>query len=258
MANDIRAVIFDLDGTLYLGRTPIKGAKECIERLRESGRKVFFLTNAATRSRQGIASKLMDMGFVAKKGEVISGSYLLARYISQNHAGKKVYVVGERGIYEEFAEAGIRTADEADVVAVGLDRVFTYDKLAKAHANLARGAAFLASNLDHVYPTEHGDMPGAGAIVEAIAFAAERRPYVVGKPNPLALEMIEKEHKLSNQEILMVGDRLDTDLAFARACGIKSALVLTGNAKKEGLGKIKGTGLAPDIILDSVADLILP
>jgi 4-nitrophenyl phosphatase len=254
----IKAVIFDLDGTLYLGHTPIRGAIEALTRLRKSGKKIFFLTNAATRSRQGIASKLMDMGFEANKSEVIGGAYLLAEYISANHKGKKVYVVGEKGMYEEFAEAGIQTADEADIVAVGLDRAFTYEKLAKAHANLKRGAVFLASNLDHVYPTERGDMPGAGSIVEAIVFAAERRPYVVGKPNPLALEMIKKQHKLSNDEILIVGDRLDTDMAFAKAGGIKSALVLTGNAKKAGLKKIEGTGLAPELVLESVADLILP
>jgi ribonucleotide monophosphatase NagD (HAD superfamily) len=101
-------------------------------------------------------------------------------------------------------------------------------------------------------------MPGSGAIVEAIAFASGKRPYVVGKPNPLALEIIRKRYDIKSEEMLIVGDRLDTDLAFAKACGIKSALVLSGNAKKEGLAKIQGIGLAPDMVLASVADLILP
>jgi len=229
-----------------------------LERLRAGGKKIFFLTNSATRSRAGIAAALGLMGFQAREGEVIGGAYLLARHICQHYKGKKVFVIGERGIHEEFAAAGIPEADDADIVAVGLDRQLTYDKLAKAHSNLRKGAIFLASSQDHVFPTETGDLPGTGAIVEAIIFASDRRPYVVGKPNTLAFELIRKEHKLKESEIMLVGDRLDTDLAFAKACGIRSCLVLTGNAKKEGLGKIKGAGLAPDIILDSVAELDLP
>jgi ribonucleotide monophosphatase NagD (HAD superfamily) len=81
---------------------------------------------------------------------------------------------------------------------------------------------------------------------------------VVGKPNPLAFEIIKKQHGLKEDEAMLVGDRLDTDLAFAKACGIRSCLVLTGHAKKEGVGKIAGMGLGPDLILDSVADLVLP
>jgi 4-nitrophenyl phosphatase len=255
MVKTFKAVIFDLDGTLYLGRTPIPGAKEALERLRKSGKKVFFLTNAATRTRSNIAASLGLMGFLARKEEVISGAYLLAKYISTHYNGKKTYIVGEKGMSEEFADAKIPVADEADIVAVGLDRQFTYDKLAKAHLNLKKGAVFLASNLDHRIPTETGDLPGAGSIVEAIAFAAERRPYVVGKPNPLAFEIIKKENNLKEDEVLLVGDRLDTDLAFAKACGIKSCLVLTGNAKRE---DVKGALFAPDMILPSVAELNLP
>jgi len=250
----IKAVIFDLDGTLYLGKTPIAGAAEAVERFRKQGKRIFFITNAATKSREGIAAKLSAMGFQARKDEIISGAYLLARHIRQNHSGKKVYFVGERGMYDEFAALGIQTADEADVVAAGLDRAFTYDKLAKAHMNLRKGAAFLASSLDHVYPTETGDMPGSGSIVEAIAFCSGKRPYVVGKPNTFAFEIMKKDYGLKAEEVLMVGDRLDTDITFAKACGLRSALVLSGNAKKKDIGK----GIVPDQVVETVAELTLP
>lgn len=251
----IKAVIFDLDGTLYRGKTPIAGADEAVERLRKSGKRIFFLTNTATKSRQDVALKLSRMGFRAAKEEVVCGAYLLARYIAQNHPGRKVFVVGERGIYDEFMEAGIRTADEADVVAVGLDRAVTYEKLCKAHVNLRKGAVFLASNNDHTYPLEHGDLPGAGSIVAAIEFSSRKKPYIVGKPNPYALELIRKEHGLKKDEILMVGDRMDMDVAFARNCGIKSALVLTGISDEEEIREKKKAGLAPDYVFRSVAEL---
>ena len=253
----IKAVIFDLDGTLYRGKTVIPGAVEKVAELRKAGKKVFFLTNAATKSRTDVAAKLSDMGFDARKGEVVCGAYLLARYISTNHRGKKVFVVGERGIFDEFAEAGIavESGENASIVAVGLDRALTYEKLCRAHVNIRRGAIFLASNNDHVYPVEGGDLPGAGSIVAAIEFATRKKPHIIGKPNPYALELLMKETKLKRDEIIMVGDRLDIDIAFAKNCGIKSALVLTGTAKKGEIEGKKKAGLAPDYVIASVASL---
>jgi HAD superfamily hydrolase (TIGR01457 family) len=246
----IKAVIFDLDGTLYLGKTPIKGAAEKLSELRAKGIKVLFLTNAATRSRANVALKLSNMGFGAVKKDVYCGAYALAKYISQSHKGKKVYFIGESGIEDEFREAGIAVSDDADIVAVGLDRQFSYDKLCRAHRNISKGALFMASNNDHTYPTENGHLPGAGAIIAAVEFACGKKPYIVGKPNPFLLELIMKEHGLKKDEILMVGDRLDTDILFAKNCGIRSALVLSGSTKR---GDIRG--IVPDYIIESVGDL---
>ena len=253
----IKAVIFDLDGTLYVGKTPVPGAAEKLRELRQNGVKVLFLTNAATKSRADVALKLSMMGFEARKEEVYGGAYMLARYIALNHKGKAAFIVGEKGIADEFSEAGITVAGggtpgNAGIVAVGLDRMFTYDKLAKAHIALSKGAVFLASNYDHTYPTEAGPLPGAGTIVQAIEFSSGKKAHIVGKPNTFVMELITKEKKLKKEEMLMVGDRLDTDIMFARNCGIKSALVLTGNTKKEEIREIK-----PDFVFESVADLVL-
>lgn len=253
----IKAAIFDLDGTLYRGKTAIPGAVEKVAELRKAGKKVFFLTNAATKSRTDVAAKLSGMGFEARKAEVVCGAYLLAMHISANHPGKKAYVVGERGIFDEFMEAEVPTTagEDADIVAVGLDRAFTYEKLCGAHINLRKGAIFLASNNDHAYPTEHGDLPGAGSILAAIEYASRKKPHIIGKPNPYALELIMKENRLGCGEIIMVGDRHDIDIAFAKNCGIKSALVLTGTTKKEDIERKGKAGLTPDYVLASVADL---
>ncbi|MFN7991317.1 MAG: HAD-IIA family hydrolase [Candidatus Micrarchaeia archaeon] len=246
----IKAVIFDLDGTLYVGKTPVPGAADKLKELQANGVKTLFLTNAATRSRVNVALKLTKMGFAATKRDVYCGSYALARYISQNHRGKSVYFVGENGIEDEFREAGIKVSDEADIVAVGLDRAFTYDKLCRAHMNISKGALFLASNNDHTYPTENGHLPGAGAIVAAIEFASGKRPHIVGKPNPFLLELMLKEHGLKKEEMLMVGDRLDTDITFAKNCGIRSALVLSGTAKRGDIKQLK-----PDFVYETVVEL---
>ncbi|MFH0738020.1 MAG: HAD-IIA family hydrolase [Candidatus Micrarchaeota archaeon] len=254
----IKAVIFDLDGTLYVGKTPVPGAAERLAELRGKGIKVLFLTNAATRSRKGIVDKLKKMGFSAEKDEVYGGAFMLARYISEKHPGKTVYVVGEKGIFEEFKDAGIETADRADIVAVGLDRHVTYEKLAKAHVNIEKGALFIASNRDHTYPTEEGHLPGAGAIVAALENSSGKSPIVVGKPNLYVLNLIEKDHLIKREEMLMVGDRLETDVAFAKDGGMQAALVLTGSTRKEEIAKrgaMKKNGKSPDFVFDSVAKL---
>ncbi|MEW6035236.1 MAG: HAD-IIA family hydrolase [Candidatus Micrarchaeota archaeon] len=249
----IKAVIFDLDGTLYVGDSPVPGAAKKLAALRGQGLKVLFLTNAAIRSRPGIAKRLDGMGFEAHKEEVYSSAYVLARYIKENHPGKTVYVVGERGMYEELEELGIKVVEEgADIVAVGLDRELTYGKIAKALTNILGGAVLMATNPDPTYPTEEGPRPGAGAVVAAIENASGRKAHVIGKPNPYTLELIKSEHGLSNEEILIVGDRLDTDIKFARDCRVRSALVLSGSAKEEEIKEIK-----PDYVFRTVAELTL-
>jgi len=250
----IEAVIFDLDGTLYVGGTAVPGAVKKLEELRSQGTKVLFLTNSASRNREGVALKLSSMGYTAHKEEVYCGSYLLARYIAEKHPGKKVFVVGDKGMSDELDEAGVETVEKgADIVAAGLDHAFTYEKISKALNELRKGAIFIASNTDPTYPTEKGDMPGAGAIVGSIECASGIKPHVIGKPNCYALDLIKKNCNLRNDEIMMVGDRLDTDIEFAKKCGIKSALVFSGDCKEKDIGET-----VPDYVFRSVAELTLP
>ncbi|MFH1685123.1 MAG: HAD-IIA family hydrolase, partial [Candidatus Micrarchaeota archaeon] len=179
----IKAVIFDLDGTLFLGKTAIPGAAKKLEELRSKGIKMIFLTNAATRSRENLLEKILSMGLSAQKDEIYCSSYFLAKYISEFHKGKTVYIVGEQGINDELGEHGIRVVDEkADIVTVGLDRGFTYEKLANALKQLQNGAILLSSNKDTTYPTEHGVMPGAGSIVAAVEAASGKEAISLGKP----------------------------------------------------------------------------
>ncbi len=247
----IKGVIFDLDGTIYVGNTLIPGAKAKIEELRKKGLKVVFFTNAGTRSRKGFSMKLGELGVEAPPEHIYCGSYLLARYVSERHKGKNVFIVGERGLLEECEELGVPlTEGNAGIVAIGLDRAFSYDKLAKALAEIGGGAILLATNGDATFPTERGPMPGAGSLVAAVEFASGKKAEIIGKPNKYSMLLIEKELGLKPSEILMVGDRLDTDISYAKACGLKSALVLTGNSKRKDIKEMK-----PDLVFESVADL---
>ena len=244
--------IFDLDGTLYRGKTLIKGADKVITALREKGKRIFFLTNSATQSRKSLCEKLKKFGINAHINEIYPSCYLLANYLLRNYNGKTVYCVSEEGMADELRAAGIKISNEdADIVAVGLDRKATYEKLSKAFRLIINGSIFLASNDDPTFPVEDGFLPGAGAFVAFLSRSTGKNPIIIGKPHKEAVEIILTEHNLAKKGAVLIGDRLDTDILTAKNAGIASALVLSGVSKKEDIQKIK-----PNYVLKSLDELL--
>jgi len=252
----IRAVLLDLDGTVFRGKSAIAGAEEALERMRSMGIKVFFLTNASTRSRKSTVEKLARMGLVAYEREVFGSAYMVADYIATKHPGKKVFCLSEGGIQDELGEKGVRIVDDdsADIVAVGLDRRLTYERLAIAYKAIEKGALFIASNDDATFPVEEGFLPGAGAMVAAVERSTGKKPLVLGKPNRYGVELLLRENCLKKGDALIVGDRLETDILTGKHSGIRTALVLTGVAKKGDVDKL-GKEEKPDFVLESIAGL---
>ncbi len=256
MVASVKAVLLDLDGTLFLGRTAIPGAAKALEAIRASGVRVFFLTNASTRSRQSIVGKLEGMGIRASEAEVFGSAYMVADYIAMKCPGRAVFCISEGGLQDELRARGIGIVedDSAGVVAVGLDRKLTYEKLAIAFRAISKGALFVASNDDPRYPVEDGFLPGAGAMVAAVERSTGKRPVVLGKPNRYGVEMLIRENGLGKKELLVVGDQLDTDVLIGKKNGIRSVLVLTGVTKKSDLKKMKKNE-KPDYVIDSIVQL---
>ena len=225
-------LIFDLDGVVYLGDTPIPGAIASLNALAAAGHRLFFLTNNSTRSRQNYADKLTGMGLPTEPGQVMTSAYATGLYLrSLGAEGKSVFVIGESGLVTEMELAGMRVVDDerADFVVVGLDRKLTYDKLRRAHEAITRhGAAFVATNRDATYPMETGEIPGGGAMVAPIECSTGIVPVSIGKPEPHTWRRILELAGAGPEEALMVGDRSETDILGARALGIHTALTLTG------------------------------
>jgi len=246
----IKTAILDLDGTLIKGMEMIEGAADAVSQLRDNGIETVFLTNSAVRSRADMVTVLHDAGIEASIRDVYSGAYLMARYLQDHYEGKPVYMIGEKGFKTELDSLSIKQDDHAEIVVIGLDHDFTYEKLANAHLILRHGGILLGSNRDNTYPIEDGDMPGAGSLLSALETCSEKKATVVGKPESLALDIILKEHRTEKDEVIIVGDRIETDILFAKNCGVKSALVLSGISKKEDIKEIK-----PDFVLDSIVNL---
>ena len=199
----------------------------------------------------GLIEKLAGMKIPAGIGEVYPGSYLLAKYLEQTHKGAKIYAVGDEGLKEELTTLDFALVEEkADVVAVGLDHTFDYHKLSIATRELRHGAILVTSNHDPNYPSDHGLMPGCGSLVAAIEAASEKKAYTVGKPNTFPFELISRERDIKKEEAIIVGDRLDSDVLFAKNCGLTSILVQSGYSKLNDIKDVR-----PDMVLESIATL---
>lgn len=254
-------LIFDLDGVVYLGDTPIPGAIEALNALRDAGHSLFYITNNSTRSRRNYADKLSGMGIATSPEQVMTSAYATALYLqSINAAGKSVYVVGESGLRAEMGAVGLRVIEDddpspADFVVAGLDRELTFAKLRRAHAEITRnGAAFIATNRDATYPLESGEIPGGGAIVAPIEVSAGVRGFTIGKPEPHTWQRILALAGADPGQALMVGDRPETDIMGAKRIGLHTALVLTGVTRAEEVSQLPGEQ-QPDHVLQDLTEL---
>jgi HAD superfamily hydrolase (TIGR01457 family) len=231
------ALLFDLDGVLYRGDEAVPGAGGTLGRVREQGATIRFLTNNSARTPDEVAGRLEHMGIAAAPSEVITSANATAALLHREGATGTAFVIGERGIRDALAGIGIRVVDgtpeRADLVVVGWDRDLTYDRLRTAVLLIQRGARLVATNADATYPAPDGLWPGGGAILAAVTTATGATPTVVGKPSRPMFEAAAEE--TGARRPLVIGDRLDTDIAGAVAMGWDSLLVLTGASRVEDL-----------------------
>jgi len=255
----IKHVAMDMDGVLYRGDQPLPGAIETLNALRQRGVKIAFITNNASRHREELAAKVSSLGFACDMHEIWGSAYTTARYIAQHAPAARVFAVGTAGMIRELREAGITvvpTHEGATHVVAGVDMGLTYDKLRQAHYAICRGATFLATNLDATYPdTLTTTTPGGGAIVAALRTSTGVEPIVIGKPRTTGLELVADSWGVGPADIVSVGDRLDTDIAAARAFGCVAVLVLNGISTRAEAEAATGFE-RPDVILPDLTGLI--
>ncbi len=259
--SDFKGFIFDIDGVLKVGETPVEGAANVVEFLQNEGKKVAILTNNATRTRKDIVAQMARIGIKVGVGDVFGSAYGTAKYLKEEFGEGNAVIIGEKALAEELKAAGIAVlpaekAEEADFVVVGLDRSFDYGELAAALRAIEAGAKFIATNEDPRLPTEKGPVPGAGCMVAALSACARRRPdVVIGKPQPYLLEIAMNSMGLGRKDVVMVGDGLETDILMANSAGVFSVLVLTGTTPKKIEPLKLPRKLRPSAILMSVKQL---
>lgn len=227
------AVLLDLDGTVVLGAVAVPGAPEVVNELRRSGTLVQFITNNAARGSEQVAEHLTALGIRTAPDEVLtSGQAAVAVLATELPAGAAVLVVGTEALVAAVRAVGLRPVSKAcerpAAVVQGHSSETGWARLAEACLAIRAGAVWVACNVDRTLPTERGLLPGNGAMVAALRAATDREPAVAGKPaRPLLDTAV---NRTGAQRALVVGDRLDTDIAGACAAGLDSLLVLSGVA----------------------------
>ena len=259
---DHDAVLLDLDGVVYAGDVAVTGAPEALARLREQGTPIRFITNNASRTPQQVAEKLVSVGVVAEAEQVLGSARAAAELLVDRvglGAGSRVAVVGGAGLLRAVQEVGLEAVpvleveERPDALVQGFAPDLGWTHLAAATSWVRQGVTWVASNLDLTIPGARGIAPGNGLLVHVVAEAAGRRPdFVAGKPEPVLF--LSAARAASSSSPLVVGDRLDTDIAGGRAAGFATALVLTGvHGLDDALDA--APGLRPDRVLLTLADL---
>lgn len=250
--------VLDLDGVVYKGNAPIPGVSLFISRVRERGDEVVFLTNNSAYTRTYYRNKLQQMGIPTQEKDIYTSAGLLADYLCELPKIRRVLTIGEEGLLFSLRRKGFLVTTQSssvDAVAAGLDRQFNYQKLFLAQKAILSGAKFIATNRDATLPTENGLLPGSGAIIRAIEECTGKEAEVVGKPNPLGLELIMKERNVCREDVIVIGDRIETDILLGKKAGVKTILVLTGVTGKEDLRNISPEDF-PDQVTEKLINLL--
>lgn len=247
--------IFDLDGTIYRETKLIDGAREVFQHLKSLKKKFVFVSNRTTSTPSQYKLKLNSFGIECEEEQIITSAEVTKNYILENHPDEKVFVIGEKVFVDYLRENNIQIANhKIDIVLVSLDRTLNFQKILKAQKALMNGSKFFAANIDLTCPVEDAEILDAGYTISALENLTGRKlEKNFGKPSHLIVNEILKRINLPKEKFILIGDRLETDIAMANNNGISSALVLSGVTKEE---QLISSVFKPDFILNSIFDLV--
>jgi 4-nitrophenyl phosphatase len=253
---DYTAILLDMDGVLYRGDRALPGVNDLLGLCERRGIAYTCVTNNSTLTPEDYQAKLAAMGIDMPAARVITSSTATRRYLEHEFPrGTPAFYVGMRGLRVALFGDGYFVYDEQhpQLVVSGLDSELTYQKLKIAALAIRAGARYIATNPDFTLPTDEGLVPGAGSIVALLRTATDVEPTVIGKPAPAMFQTAIEILGADPRRTLVIGDRLDTDIAGAAAAGLASALVLTGVATRAQLAQ---SALQPEIVFAGLPELV--
>lgn len=238
--------LVDLDGVLRRGNQVIKGAQELLTIMDD----YMIVTNNSTRTSDMYSEELSHIGLSISPENIFTSARATALFLKENRDYTTAWVVGEKGLLQEIRGIGLTITQDCECVVVGWDRTLTFEKLATACLAIRGGAEFIGTNPDLTYPSEKGIIPGCGSILAFLTACTNVNPLVIGKPNPLIMELALKN--LKSNSCYIVGDRLDTDIQAGINAQLKTILVLTGVETRESL---QSSQIKPDFVVENLKDL---
>ena len=250
----LKAIMIDIDGTLWRGDQPMPGLSLFFTFLQKQRIAFVIASNNTTETPAQYQQKLAGFGVSIRPGQVLTGAVATAAWLQKQHpAESRIYVVGLESLHLALRDAGfvlLENADtQADVVVVGGDPTLTYTKLKNAVLHIQRGAQFVGTNPDLLVPTEEGLIPEAGTTLAAIEAATGVSPTVIGKPSRHLFEMALVQMDSTPAKTAMLGDRLETDILGGRRVGLKTILVTTGVDNEVTIAQ---KGISPDAVFSGL------
>jgi NagD protein len=246
--------LIDMDGVIYKGSEVIPGAPEFIAWLQDSGIPYLFLTNNSTFTPLDVVVKLRKFDIHTSVEHVYTSALATAEFVHRQRPEGTAFVIGEGGLLNALNDVQYAISKEhPDYVIVGEGRVLNFELVEQAHRCIAAGASLLSTNSDTWCPTDAGPRPGCGAIVALLESATGTTAYHVGKPNPFMMRAARKRIGLSTDEVIMIGDTMETDIRGATDLGFRSTLVLTGSTSVADLCRYPFT---PTRVVESIAELV--
>lgn len=254
---DIHAMMIDIDGTLIRGNQALPGMSDFFHFINSNHIKFQVASNNATKTISTYQEKLASFGADLSIDTVLTCSTVTALYLQEHFPGGKVFMIGQAGLREALTHAGISIVEslngKVDAVVVGGDYELTYDKLKYASLHIQRGAQFIGTNPDLLYPTDEGLVPECGMTLVALETATEVQPIIMGKPNHFMFELGMKKMGVQPTETAMLGDRLETDIQGGQKAGMKTILVETGVDNRE---STITKGIKPDLIVRDLVEFV--
>ena len=254
-----KGLILDMDGVLWTDSAPIGNLPRIFSRIKELDMVVAMATNNSTRTVDQYVERLRNFGVTIEPWQVITSSLAVAEIMKDQLSwGAPVFAIGELGLQDVLKNAGfellsIERAPEAEAVVIGIDREISFDKMREATLLVRAGKPFFATNPDRTFPTPRGQIPGAGAWVSVIVTATDIQPIYAGKPYPYILDLALKRLGTNRDVTIVVGDRLETDIAGGQGLDCPTALVLSGVST---MAQAEAWVPSVDIIAESLSALL--
>ncbi len=253
---NIKLYLLDMDGTIYLDNNLFDGVIEFLEYVKSIGGKHMFLTNNSSKSVDKYIEKLASLGINATTDDFLSSVDATIHYLKQK-PHHKIYALGTNSFKSQLRQEGLpitdKLEDDIDCLCMGFDTELSFKKLEDACILLRDDIDYIATNPDLVCPTWYGSVPDCGSVSEMIFNATGKRPFFIGKPNPLMVDLAVEKTGFSREQTALIGDRLYTDIACAKNAGINGIFVLSGEGV---VADIEKYGVQPDYIYKDIKTLL--
>jgi 4-nitrophenyl phosphatase len=255
----INSLVLDMDGVLWKADAPIGDLPSTFEHIHALGLKVVFATNNGTQTPEQYVDRLARLGVKVEPWQVVTSALGVANLLTKKiPPGAPIFVIGGAGVKTALREHGfellsIEAAPSAQAVVMGIDPEINFEKMGEAALLVRSGVPFYATNPDKTFPTPRGQIPGAGAWISVIITSTGVEPVYAGKPAPYLFELACSRLGTTREQTLVVGDRLETDIAGGQAAGMPTALVLSGVSTR---AQAEKWSPKPDLVVEDLAALI--